>query len=122
MISDYPYRSSRGSCHVQFSEGNAVRCDPSTDIGSCEGGRVPHDNEAMETVHQAFTQVVVTLSKRRILQLAQAIEPSAASGLTWYYDTPIDEFDGRTADDLIRKGDYHRVARFLLDISNGLRG
>lgn len=122
MISDHPYRSSYGSCRVQFAEGNAVRCDPSTDIGACEGGDVPHDNEAMEMGHQAFTRVVVTLSTRRILQLARAIEPSAANGLNWYYDTPIDELDGRTADELIRKGDYHRVARFLLDISHGLRG
>ncbi|URX61583.1 hypothetical protein KR767_16165 [Luteibacter anthropi] len=53
---------------------------------------------------------------RRIATLAHGIEPNRQAVWEWIHNTPIEEFDGRTALELVFDGQGERVVSLLEDI------
>lgn len=60
-------------------------------------------------------------TKRHLLELAMLIEPNIDRLLDWWDTTPIDEFDGSTAAELVRQEMADPLELFLLAIILGER-
>ena len=58
----------------------------------------------------------------RVISAVRAINGDLRRAIFWYRNTPIPEFDHRTAESLVVKGKTEAVVRYLDSISSGSTG
>ena len=58
----------------------------------------------------------------RVISAVRAINGDLRSAIFWYRNTPIPEFDHRTAESLVVEGKTEAVVRYLDSISSGSTG